>query len=92
MLKCNLITRAVDIPTCCVSHCCGTVVLFHSIHLKGFDTETGILISIIRSAQWGFLGFGFWFFFLTSAVLDFSKSEGAEKIIFSLSVNRWLGS
>lgn len=36
---------------------------------------------------------GVWSFFpLTSAVLDFSKSEGAEKIILSLSINRWLGS
>lgn len=73
-----------DVPTSCVSHCFGTVVLFHSIYLKGFDMETQILISIIRSeCSVGFSGI--WVvlvFFLTSAVLDFSKSEGAEKIFF----------
>lgn len=45
----------------CVSHYCGTVVLFHSMHLKGLNTETEFLFSIIRSAQWGFLGFGVFF-------------------------------
>lgn len=46
----------------CVSHYCGMVVLFHSMHLKGLNIKTGFLFSIIRSAQWGFLGFGFFFF------------------------------
>lgn len=68
-------------PTSCVLHYCGTVVLFHGMHLKGLDIETGILMSKIRSAQWGFLGFGV-LFSPTSAVLDFPKSEGAEKIFF----------
>lgn len=45
----------------CVSQYCGTVVLFHGMHLKGLNKETGILIFIIRSAQWRFLGFGDFF-------------------------------
>lgn len=72
----------------CVSHYCGTVVLFHSMHLKGLNTETGFLFSIIRSAQWDFLGFGGFF----PSKYYLSKSEGAEKHFFSLSINRWLGS
>lgn len=87
MLKCNLI------PPCC-GH--AHILCFTLPWNSGFISWYALKRFGHRDRDSHFynpecsVGFsGVWRFFpLTSAVLDFSKSEGAEKIILSLSINR----